>query len=37
MRSIKAGLKAAGLRADVRAEAVPLEKMASLSRSLQPA
>ncbi len=35
--SIKAGLKAAGLRSDVRAEAVPLEKMAVLSRSLQPA
>jgi 16S rRNA (adenine1518-N6/adenine1519-N6)-dimethyltransferase len=35
--SIKAGLKAAGLRPDVRAEAVPLEKMAVLSRSLQPA
>ncbi len=35
--SIKAGLKAAGLRSDVRAEAVPLEKMAMLSRSLQPA
>lgn len=35
--SIKAGLKAAALRPDVRAEAVPLEKMAVLSRSLQPA
>lgn len=35
--SIKAGLKVAGLRSDVRAEAVPLEKMAVLSRSLQPA
>ena len=35
--SIKAGLKAAGLRSDVRAEAVPLDKMAMLSRSLQPA
>lgn len=35
--SIKAGSKAAGLRSDVRAEAVPLEKMAALSRSLQPA
>jgi 16S rRNA (adenine1518-N6/adenine1519-N6)-dimethyltransferase len=35
--SIKAGLKAAGLRSDIRAEAVPLEKMALLSRSLQPA
>lgn len=35
--SIKAGLKAAGLRPDVRAEAVPLPKMALLSRSLQPA
>ena len=35
--SIKAGLKAAGLRPDVRAEAVPLEKMAVLSRSLRPA
>jgi 16S rRNA (adenine1518-N6/adenine1519-N6)-dimethyltransferase len=36
-QSIKAGLKAAGLRPDVRAEAVPLEKMAVLSRTLQPA
>jgi 16S rRNA (adenine1518-N6/adenine1519-N6)-dimethyltransferase len=35
--SIKAGMKTAGLRSDVRAEAVPLEKMAALSRSLQPA
>jgi 16S rRNA (adenine1518-N6/adenine1519-N6)-dimethyltransferase len=35
--SIKAGLKATGLRSDVRAEAVPLEKMAGLSHSLQPA
>ncbi len=35
--SIKAGLKAAGLRSDVRAEAVPLDKMAVLSRSLQAA
>jgi len=35
--SIKAGLKAAGLQPDVRAEAVPLEKMATLSRSLQAA
>ncbi len=35
--SIKAGLKSAGLRSDVRAEAVPLEKMATLSRNLQPA
>ena len=35
--SIKTGLKAAGLRPDVRAEAVPLEKMAVLSRSLQAA
>lgn len=35
--SIKAGLKAAGLRPDVRAEAVPLPKMALLTRSLQPA
>jgi 16S rRNA (adenine1518-N6/adenine1519-N6)-dimethyltransferase len=35
--SVKAGLKAAGLRPDVRAEAVPLAKMAVLSRSLQPA
>jgi len=35
--SIKAGLKAAGLRSDIRAEAVPLEKMAALSRSLQAA
>ncbi len=35
--SIKAGLKAAGLRPDVRAEAVPLAKMATLSHSLQPA
>jgi 16S rRNA (adenine1518-N6/adenine1519-N6)-dimethyltransferase len=35
--SIRAGLKAAGLRPDIRAEAVPLEKMAALSRSLQAA
>lgn len=35
--SIKAGLKAAGLRSDVRAEAVPLDKMAKLSLSLEPA
>ena len=35
--SIKAGLNAAGVRPDVRAEAVPLAKMAVLSRSLQPA
>jgi 16S rRNA (adenine1518-N6/adenine1519-N6)-dimethyltransferase len=35
--SIKAALKAAGLRPDVRAEAVSLEKMALLTRSLQPA
>ena len=35
--SIKAGLKAASLRSDVRAEAVSLEKMAVLSRSLRPA
>lgn len=35
--SIKAAVKAAGLRPDVRAEAVPLEKMAVLSRSLQAA
>jgi 16S rRNA (adenine1518-N6/adenine1519-N6)-dimethyltransferase len=35
--SIKAGLKAAGLRSDVRAEAVSLDKMALLSRSLQAA
>lgn len=35
--SIKAGLKAAGLRPDVRAEAVTLDKMAALSRSLQRA
>lgn len=35
--SIKAGLKAAGLRSDVRAEAVPLAEMAKLSRSLEPA
>ena len=35
--SIKAGLKAAGLRPEVRAEAVSLEKMAVLSRSLQAA
>lgn len=35
--SIKAGLKLAGLRADVRAEAVSLEKMAALSRNLRPA
>ncbi len=32
--AIRAGLKAAGLRADVRAEAVPLEKMAGLFRAL---
>ena len=35
--SIKAGLKSAGLRANVRAEAVPLQKMAALSRTLQAA
>jgi len=35
--SIKAGLKAAGLRPDVRAEAVSLDKMAALSHRLQPA
>ena len=35
--SIKAGLKSAGLRTDVRAEAVPLEKMATLSGALQTA
>lgn len=35
--SIKAGFKAAGLRPDVRAEAVPLQKMAVVSRSLQRA
>jgi 16S rRNA (adenine1518-N6/adenine1519-N6)-dimethyltransferase len=35
--SIKAGLKLAGLRADVRAEAAPLQKMAALSRTLQAA
>jgi 16S rRNA (adenine1518-N6/adenine1519-N6)-dimethyltransferase len=35
--SIKAGLKTAGLRPDVRAESVPLEKMAMVLRSLQPA
>jgi 16S rRNA (adenine1518-N6/adenine1519-N6)-dimethyltransferase len=35
--SIKTALKTAGLRADVRAEAVPLDKMATLSRSLQAA
>ncbi len=35
--SIKVALKTAGLRSDVRAEAVPLEKMATLSRSLQAA
>jgi 16S rRNA (adenine1518-N6/adenine1519-N6)-dimethyltransferase len=35
--SIKAALNAAELRSDVRAEAVPLDKMAVLSRSLQAA
>lgn len=35
--SIKAAVKAAGLRPDVRAEAVPLEKMAAVFRSLQSA
>jgi 16S rRNA (adenine1518-N6/adenine1519-N6)-dimethyltransferase len=35
--SIKAGLKDAGLRPDVRAEAVALDKMAMVSRSLQAA
>lgn len=35
--SIKSGLKSAGLRTDVRAEAVPLEKMAALSGALQAA
>ncbi len=35
--SIKAGLRAAGLRSDVRAEAVSLDKMAALSGNLQPA
>jgi len=32
---VRAALKAAGLRADVRAEAVPLEKMAAVFRALQ--
>jgi len=33
---VRTALKAAGLRADVRAEAVPLEKMAAVFRALQP-
>lgn len=33
--AIKAALKSAGVRSDVRAEAVPLEKMASVFRALQ--
>jgi 16S rRNA (adenine1518-N6/adenine1519-N6)-dimethyltransferase len=33
--AVRAALKAAGLRADVRAEAVPLEKMAVVFRALQ--
>jgi 16S rRNA (adenine1518-N6/adenine1519-N6)-dimethyltransferase len=33
--AVRAALKAAGLRADVRAEAVPLEKMAAVFRALQ--
>ena len=35
--AVRAALKAAGLRADVRAEAVPLEKMAAVFRALQQA
>jgi 16S rRNA (adenine1518-N6/adenine1519-N6)-dimethyltransferase len=35
--AIRAALKSAGLRADVRAEAVPLEKMAAVLRALQRA
>ena len=36
-KAVRAALKAAGLRSDVRAEAVPLEKMAEVSRALQQA
>ncbi len=36
-KAIRAGLKAAGLRSDVRAEAMPLEKAAEVFRALQPA
>jgi 16S rRNA (adenine1518-N6/adenine1519-N6)-dimethyltransferase len=36
-KAIREALKAAGLRADVRAEAIALEKMAALFRALQPA
>jgi 16S rRNA (adenine1518-N6/adenine1519-N6)-dimethyltransferase len=36
-KAIQGALKSAGLRADVRAEAVPLESMAQLFRGLQPA
>ena len=35
--AVRAALKSAGLRADVRAEAVPLEKMAAVFRALQQA
>jgi 16S rRNA (adenine1518-N6/adenine1519-N6)-dimethyltransferase len=35
--AIRAALKAAGLRADVRAEAISLEKMAAVFRALHPA
>ncbi len=35
--NIRSALKSAGLRADVRAEAVPLEKMAAVFRALQQA
>ena len=35
--AVRAALKSAGLRADVRAEAVPLEKMAAVFRPLQQA
>ena len=34
---VRPALKAAGLRADVRAEAMPLEKAAAVFRALQPA
>ncbi len=37
LASIRAALKAAGLRADVRAEAMPLEKSAAVFRALQEA
>jgi 16S rRNA (adenine1518-N6/adenine1519-N6)-dimethyltransferase len=36
-KAIKSALKTAGARADVRAEALPLEKMAAIYRALQPA